>query len=140
MKKALTSKRLWSTIAKNALLQATFLLLFGFAAWAQQTIHGRVLDDKGNPLTGATITVKGTNNTTQTDGQGNFTISAPSASSRLVVSFVGYESKEVATSSGGNTNVTLTQASGNMGEVVVIGYGTQRKSDLTGAISSVSAK
>ncbi|MEO8110735.1 MAG: TonB-dependent receptor [Ginsengibacter sp.] len=140
MKRKLTNNRPWRKAAKYMLLQAVFLLLLGFSAFAQVSIQGRISDDKGIALPGATVQVKGTSNTTQTDQQGNFILSAPSASSRLLVSFVGYESKEVAVNSKGNTSITLTPTSGNLGEVVVIGYGTQRKSDLTGAISSISAK
>lgn len=139
MKKTLTPKRLWGMTARHLLLQATFLLLV-FDAVAQQSIHGKILDDKGNPLTGASIQVKGTKNTKLADGQGNFTINAPSASSVLVFSFVGLEPKEVTVGNYNTINVTLSPANTNMGEVVVVGYGTQRKSDLTGAISSVSAK
>src|SRR4051812_30727175 len=116
------------------------LLLFSFSAFAQQSIKGKVSDDKGNLLSGATIQVKGTNQATQTNQQGNFTISVPSASSVLQISFVGFEQKEVVVINQNNINITLNPTSANAGEVVVIGYGTQRKSDLTGAISSVSAK
>src|ERR1051325_6587160 len=104
MKRKPTHSRPWGTTVKYMLLQAVFLLLLGFSASAQVSIHGKISDEKGTPLSGATIQVKGTNNTTKTDVQGNFTISAPSASSQLVVSFVGYESKEVTANSGGNTN------------------------------------
>ncbi|MEO6733826.1 MAG: TonB-dependent receptor [Ferruginibacter sp.] len=140
MKRRLTNNRPWRSTAKYLLLQAAFLLLLGFSAFAQVSIKGKISDEKGSPLSGATVQVKGTGNTTQTDQQGNFTVSAPKASSRLMVSFVGFESKEVAVSSQGNTNITLTPTGGNLGEVVVIGYGTQRKSDLTGAVSSISVK
>lgn len=129
----------WERLAKSLLLHATFLL-FGFAAFAQQSIQGKISDEKGNPLNGATVQVKGTNETTKTDQQGNFTLIVPSASSKLVISFIGFESKEVTAPTQGNINVTLVQASASMGEVVVVGYGTQKKSDLTGAISSISAK
>ena len=141
MKRRLTNNQPWRSTAKYLLLQAAFLLQFGFSAFAQVSIHGKISDEKGSPLSSATIQVKGTNNTTQTDQQGNFTISTPSASSVLVVSFVGYQSKEVTVGKRNNININLAvSANSNLGEVVVVGYGTQRKSDLTGAVSSISAK
>jgi TonB-linked SusC/RagA family outer membrane protein len=139
MKKLLTTKWVWGITAKNSLLQAAFLLL-SFSAFAQQSIHGKILDDKGNPLSGATVQVKGTNQITQTNQNGDFSLNAPSSSSKLVFSFTGFAPKEITVGNQSNINVTLEQANATMGEVVVVGYGTQRKSDLTGAVSSVSAK
>lgn len=126
--------------SKKSVLLVAFLLLFGFSASAQSSIHGKISDEKGNPIPGATVQVKGMNKSVSTDQQGNFTLSVPSASSILVVSFIGYESKDIAVLNQRSINVTLVPAFVNMGEVVVVGYGTQKKSDLTGAISSVSAK
>jgi len=128
------------TAAPKFLLQSVFLLLFSYSSFAQQSISGKISDEKGDPVYGASVQVKGTNRIVSTDQQGNFTLSAPSASSRLVVTFVGYDSKEVAVGSRTSINVSLVRANASMGEVVVVGYGTQRKSDVTGAISSVSAK
>lgn len=140
MKKKPMPIEAWRPIAKFMLLKTVFLLLLGFSAFAQVSIHGKISDEKGIPLSNATIKVKNTSNSTQTDQRGNFTITAPSTSSRLVVSYVGYETIEVVASSKGNTNITLTSESGNAGEVIVVGYGSQRKSDVTGAVSSISAK
>jgi TonB-linked SusC/RagA family outer membrane protein len=135
--------RAWTpkwTAAPKFFLQSVFLLLFTYSSFAQQSITGRISDEKGDPVSGATVQVKGTNRTVSTDQQGNFTLSVPSVSSTLVVTFVGYDLKEVAVGNRTSINVSLVRANANMGEVVVVGYGTQRKSDLTGAISSVSAK
>jgi TonB-linked SusC/RagA family outer membrane protein len=140
MKSKLTGNRAWGMTAKKSLLQVAFLLLLGFCAFAQVSIHGKILDEKGNPLSGATVQVKGTNQFTQTDQNGDFSLNAPSSSSRLVFSFTGYTPKEITVGNHSNVNVTLDPANATMGEVVVVGYGTQKKSDLTGAISSVSAK
>lgn len=139
MKKVLTPKRAWGTIAKT-LLQTAFFLLLSSSLFAQQTVQGRISDDKGTPLSGATVQVKGTATSARTNEQGTFSLSVPSASSVLVISFVGHEPKEIAIKNQSTVNVSLVPANATMGEVVVIGYGTQRKSDLTGAISSVSAK
>ena len=140
MKKNLKANGVWGITAKKWLLQTAFFLLFSFSAFAQQSINGKITDEKGTPLSGATVQVKGTNKSVITDQQGNFTLSVPSASSVLVVSFVGHEPIEVAVGNKSSINLTLAPASASMGEVVVVGYGTQKKSDLTGAISSVSAK
>src|SRR5438132_1465956 len=94
MKKVLTPKRVLGMTVKTMLLQVAFLLL-GFAAFAQVSIHGKILDDKGNPLSGATVQLKGTNQFTQTDQKGDFSLNAPSSSSRLVFSFTGYLPKEI---------------------------------------------
>src|SRR2546423_2047355 len=107
MKKMHTPKKVLGIAAKNWLLQAAFLLL-GFAAFAQQSIHGKILDDKGSPLSRATIQVKGANQTTQTDQQGNFTLSVPSTSSKLIVSMVGYKKLEVPVD--GKTELTISLA------------------------------
>lgn len=141
MEKNLRHNWSWDVIAKILLLQSGFTLLLSFSASAQQGIHGKIFDEKGNPLPGATVQVKGTKQVTQTDQKGEFSANAPSASSRLVFSFTGYLAKEVTVGKqSDNINVTLEPANTSMGEVVVVGYGTQKKSDLTGAISSVSAK
>ncbi|MET0638276.1 MAG: TonB-dependent receptor [Chitinophagaceae bacterium] len=119
----------------------SLLLLLSTVTFAQnKTISGKVVDS-GGPVIGASVTVKGsTNSGTVTDANGNFSLSVPSAATTLVISSVGYESSEVAIT--GNTlSVTITKAAaGNLDEVVVVGYGTQRKSVVTGSISSVRAK
>src|SRR3954465_5862497 len=123
--RALTPR--WTAVPKF-LLQSVFLLFLTYSSFAQQSIGGKISDEKGEPVPGATVQVKGTNRTVSTDQQGNFTLSAPSASSKLVVSFVGYEPKEIAVASKSIMNVSLVRANANKGEVVVVGYGTQRKS------------
>jgi TonB-linked SusC/RagA family outer membrane protein len=102
-----------------------------------QTVKGTVTAD-GQPLPGATILEKGTTNGTSTDFDGNYSINAD-ASSTLVFSYVGYATQEVAVGNQTAINVALV-ADNKLDEIVVIGYGTQRKSDLTGSVSSVSAE
>src|SRR4051794_31425417 len=135
--RALTPR--WTAVPKFLLL-SVFLLFLTYSSFAQQSIGGRISDEKGEPVPGATVQVKGTNRSVSSDQQGNFHLSVPSASSRLVVTFVGFEAKEIAVGSKSTINISLMRANASMGEVVVVGYGTQRKSDLTGAISTVSAK
>lgn len=109
-------------------------------AWAQNTITGTVTDVKdGQPIPGVNVTIKGTNTAVQTDNSGKFKINAPSTSVILVFSSVGYSTREVSGSQG-NFAVTLVQANQQLNEVVVIGYGTARKKDLTGAVTVVTSK
>ncbi|PWH84622.1 TonB-dependent receptor [Algibacter marinivivus] len=102
-----------------------------------QTVNGTVTAD-GQPLPGATVLIKGTTTGTSTDFDGNFTINAE-ALSTLVISYVGYSTKEVLVGNQTQINVTLEQDN-KLDEVVIIGYGSQRKSDLTGSVSSVSGE
>ncbi|TXG39879.1 TonB-dependent receptor [Seonamhaeicola maritimus] len=113
------------------------MILFCMAMSSAQTVKGTVTAD-GQPLPGATVIIKGTTTGTSTDFDGNYTINAD-ASSTLVFSYVGYSSQEVVVGSQTTINIELL-ADNKLDEVVVIGYGTQRKSDLTGSVSSVSAE
>jgi TonB-linked SusC/RagA family outer membrane protein len=103
------------------------------------TVKGKVSDSKGEPLPGVTVKVTGTNNATTTDVNGNYSLNAP-ANSELTFSFVGYTTQVDRVGSSGILNVSLADKVGSLNEVVVVGYGTQKKSVVTGSISSVSAK
>lgn len=132
--------------AKPNSFRSFFLLLFcGFylplQIFAQntQTVTGRITEENGAGLSGVTVTVKGTNNRTVSDAQGNFSISAP-ANGSLVFSYVGYETKDVNINNQGAINVSLSSLSTSLTQVVVVGYGTQRRATVTGAIANVSGK
>ena len=104
------------------------------------TVNGKIVDENGEPLPGATVIQKGTSNGTITNNDGNFSLSVPSDAT-LVVSFVGYKSIEVTV--GGKTelgNITLVSELTELDQVVVIGYGTQRKVDLTGSVAIVDTE
>ncbi|NIM35571.1 MAG: SusC/RagA family TonB-linked outer membrane protein [Hydrotalea flava] len=118
-----------------------FLALFSTAAFAQtKVITGKVTDSKdGSPVAGATVVVKGTQYGTQTGPDGTFKLNAPADSKKLVISSLNFNTQEIAIT-GGTINVSLTPSADQLGDVVVIGYGTARKNDLTGALSSVKAK
>jgi TonB-linked SusC/RagA family outer membrane protein len=103
-------------------------------------IRGKVTSSNGEPLPGATVVVKGTSNGTVTDMEGSYTLRLPEASGALVISFVGFTSKEVSINNQSIINISLSPDIQSLNEVVVVGYGTQKKSDITGAISSISAK
>lgn len=103
-------------------------------------ITGVVTDEAGLPLIGVTVKVKGTGIGQTTDGEGKFRINAPTANSTLVISYVGYASQEIALAGRTEITVQLKQAAtGSLSEVVVVGYGSQRRATVTGAISSVNA-
>jgi len=102
-------------------------------------ITGKITGETGEPLSGVSITVKGTTNGTSTDNNGNFTLTVPEKG-RLVVSYIGYESQEVAINNQSVINVKLSTAKKVMDEVVVIGYGQATKRDLTGSIVKIEGK
>lgn len=121
-------------------LYALLLLFFlSGTTFGQQTmtVSGRVTGANDESLGGVSVQVKGGNTGTATDENGNYTIQVPS-NVTLVFSFVGYESKEISVGNQPTINVHLEQDLASLGEVMIIGYGTQKKSDLTGAISSIS--
>jgi TonB-linked SusC/RagA family outer membrane protein len=101
------------------------------------TVTGTVKDETGSPLPGVSIMIKGTNQGTVTDVQGKFTLTVPSDQSILVLSFLGYKPLEVNVDGQTNLTIALTPDSQTLNEVVVVGYGTQEKRDVTGAVSSV---
>ena len=112
------------------------------AASAQESIKvsGKVTDNNGAPLVGVTVTVKGTKNSVVSGADGAFSISVPGASSVLVFSYVGYQGQESPVGSQTVFEVRLAQSSANMNEVVVVGYGTQKKREITSAITRVDAE
>jgi len=124
---------------KQLLLKLLFcplLLLMSLSTFAQSAITGKVTDEKGNPFPGITIIIKGTSRGTNSDAYGNYKINAGSAAV-LVFSAVGYAKQEITVGSKTVINVTMTEDLQQLNEVVVVGYGTQKRKDLTGSISSV---
>lgn len=121
------------------LLLSLCIILLGAPVFAQQqnTVRGTVLDEKGAPLPGVSIKVKGTGLGTVTSASGKFTINADKGTV-LVFSFVSYASQAYTVNSQQQVQIKLIPVSSNLNEVVVIGYGTQKKATLTGAVSSVN--
>ncbi|SHH65948.1 TonB-linked outer membrane protein, SusC/RagA family [Chryseolinea serpens] len=103
------------------------------------TVTGQVTDTDGQALPGSNVVVKGTNNGVTTDSDGKFTLSVPNEESVLVISFIGYASQEVVVGSQTTIHVIMVPELQSLNEVVVVGYGTQRKQDVTGSISSIKA-
>jgi TonB-linked SusC/RagA family outer membrane protein len=126
-------------LLKRCALVLLFLLT-GMLAFSQTTpITGKVLDEKGQPIPGASIRVKGTNIATVSSATGDFSITAaPNAT--ITVTYVGYTAKETAVNNQKNVSISLSPSSSELSEVVVVGYGTQKKVNLTGSVASVSSE
>ena len=106
----------------------------------QQAITGTITDENGTPLPGANILEKGTTNGTQADFDGNFSIEVADENATLVVSYIGFATKEVRVSGQASLSVILEDSAAGLDEVVVVGYGTQKKSSLTSAISTMEGE
>ncbi len=122
-------------------LIGSIILLLGNTCFAQnKTISGTITDQANTPIEGATITVKGTNVSTVTNTKGFFSLSAPASDNIiLTLSHVGFEPLEYSPGSEVDIRTSLKPTGSNLGEVVVVGYGSRRKQSLTGAVSTVSA-
>jgi TonB-linked SusC/RagA family outer membrane protein len=103
-------------------------------------VSGTITDQDGQPLPGASVVEKGTDNGTQSDFDGNFSIDVANSNAILVVSYIGFASKEIPVNGQSNLIVTLEESTAGLDEVVVIGYGTVVKKDLTGAVASFDEK
>lgn len=118
------------------------LLLLPFLTLAQQTltVEGTVTDQDGQPLPGASVVVQGSTNGTQTDFDGNFILSDVPADGVLEVSYLGFTTQDIPVDGQTSLSVSLQEDTQALDEVVVVGYGTQRKADLTGSITTVSSE
>ena len=106
----------------------------------QLTLTGVVTDANGDPLPGVTVAIKGTSQGTATDANGAFSLQVPNENAVLVFSYIGFNTQEIPVGNRRTINVSLLESSRELEEVIVIGYGTVRKSDLAGSVSSVSNK
>ncbi len=105
----------------------------------EKIVSGTVKDEKGNPLSGVSVVIKGTNKGTSTDADGHFTIEA-NEGNLLEFSFVGYKNKSISVGNNNTLSIVMEIEATVGNEVVIVGYGTQKKSDLTGSVSSVQSK
>ena len=115
------------------------LCLLPMGAWAQGVVKGIVNDEAGDPIIGATVKVVGTNTGAITDMDGKFSVNAAS-NAQLSVSYVGYVTQKVNVAGKSNLVITMKEDAQSLSDVVVIGYGVQKKSDLTGAVASVKGE
>ena len=122
-------------------LLGLFILFFAISkTHAQKTIKGNVTDKADTSIMpGVTVMLKGSSVATQTDSKGNYTIQVPDVNAILVFSFVGKTPKEISVGNQSEINISLIDDTALLNEVVVIGYGSQRKKDLTGSVASVSS-
>src|SRR5580692_7104423 len=133
----MTIKRLLANTATTLLL----CVLFTQTSFAQtKTITGKVTDDKGLPVSGATVVARGSKSGTSTDALGAFHITVPSGTTTLVISSIGYGQRDVDVSSSTDVTVALTASTSSLNEVVVIGYGSTRRADVVGAVATVRSK
>jgi len=130
--------------SKRLLPSAILLLLSSFLitqlnAQTKQ-VSGQVKDTRGQAVEGASVVVTGSLTGTTTNHEGRFTLNVPQAATSLTISAVGYITQEVPITAGGAVDVTLQESTSNLSEVVVVGYGTVRRRDVTGAVATVQAK
>ena len=117
-----------------------FAFVFLNANAQQNSVSGKVTDQTGNPLVGATVTIRGTQNSTVTDSSGMFQLgSITEKNPVLVVSYVGYQSQQFPLNGQQNPTISLTHLPNSLNEVVVVGYGVQRKRDVTGATATLKS-
>ncbi len=133
-----------NVLNKNGFWLVAFLLCLGVnPAYSQNgrvQISGSVVSEANEALPGVNVLFKGSSQGTVTNANGSYTIDAPNANGTLVFSYIGYATKEIPIANQRVINVTLLADTKALTEVVVVGYGTQKRSDLTGAISSISAQ
>ena len=126
---------MWQRFLLLALMAVTSTVAF-----AQGRVSGKVVDVTGEAVIGASVTVKGTSNGSVTDVNGNYTVQNVPQGATLVFSYVGYRTQNIAVAGQSQINVTLEEDKQMLDEVVVVGYGVQRKSDVTGALTRVGEK
>lgn len=125
---------------KNIRIALTLFLLLFAVGMSAQTITGTVKDQTGESIIGATVKEKGASQGAVTDLDGNFQLKLTGKSGQIVVSYIGMKTKTVNVSGKSTVDITLEEESTSLNDVVVIGYGTMKKKDLTGSVASVSAK
>ena len=132
-------KKLNERTKKAKGLIVLLICLLAMGANAQETISGKVMNESGEALIGVTVTVQGTNTGTVTDFDGNFSLQA-SPDAVLEISYIGYKKQTIPLNGQRNINVSLGVDAEVLDEVVVIGYGSVKKSDVTGSVSSVKSE
>lgn len=131
-----------SGLSKSFFLLCLILFLIGSVAFSQNKLHvtGIVQSDQNVPLSGVSVNIKGSNAGSLTDKNGHFSIDVPDTKSTLIFSYVGYTTQTMAIGSKTYFPITLVSANKELGEVVVVGYGTQKKSSLTSSIATIKGQ
>jgi len=132
----------YSIASRRNVLLILLFNLFAIFSFGQNNfpVSGKVTDNGNSPLQGVTVQVKGAKIVAATNADGTFSINAPSGNSVLVFSSIGFTSKEISIDNKGQVNVTLSTADNSMDQVVVIGYGSVKKKDVTGAVTGINEK
>ncbi|HEY0174908.1 MAG TPA: TonB-dependent receptor [Pedobacter sp.] len=125
---------------KKKILYVLFLLFCSYTAVAQTTLSGTVKDAQGITLPGVSVKIKGTSIGAVTDNDGKYILKNAPQNATLVFIYIGYKTKEIATNGKPVLNVSLEEDANGLDEVVVVGYGTQKKSTMTGAVSQIGAE
>jgi len=137
-------RKLLSPLRRSYFILSVLVVLAGFNganAYAQnKTVSGKITDEVGEPLPGVNVIEKGTTNGTVSDADGNYKLSVASSESVLVFSFVGTVSQQITVGSQSEITVKLSSDASTLSEVVVMGYGTQEKKDVTGSVASVKSE
>jgi len=129
------------TFLRGVLTMLTMVLLLGNQVYAQgRTVTGRVTDNTGGGLPGVSIQIKGTQRGTNSDVEGRYSLTDVPANATLVYSFIGYVSQEIAVGNRSTVDINMSDDTKALEEVVVIGYGTAKRKDLTGAVTQISSK
>ena len=139
-KNQVTEKLLSGTNVLRRLMFLALMALCTSGAWAQKQVSGTVVDAAGEAIIGASVMVKGTTTGTVTDLEGNFVLQNVPENGSVVISYVGYRTQTIAAAGKGQINVILEEDKQLLDEVVVVGYGVQRKTDVTGALTRVGEK
>jgi TonB-dependent starch-binding outer membrane protein SusC len=127
--------------SKNiAILVIAFFVFKGLTAQGQTLIKGKVTDNNGQPLAKVTVSVKGTPSTVVTDNDGNFSLNVPNTKATLVITYVGFQSQQLVVGDQSNLEIRLVQLNASLNEVIVTGYGTQKKREITSAITRIDAE
>jgi hypothetical protein len=130
----------WSQKVTLVLFSIMSCLLFSLGASAQVKVTGTVTDTTGEALTGVAVRIKGTQGGSTTDVKGQFSLTVPDANSVLVLSYIGFTTLEVPLNGQTAVRIRLKSSNASLQEIVVTGYGTQKKESITGAISTVTSK
>src|SRR5689334_4886236 len=131
----------FSNVRTKQPVTLALLLLLAQIVYGQVSVQGKITDyNSNNPLTGVSVTEKGTSNGTTTNSDGVFVITVKDQQSVLVVSYVGYSAQEIPVGSKTSIDLRLAPASGQLNEVVVVGYGTLRRKEVTSAVATVNAE
>lgn len=121
------------------MLSFTFVLMTTYSFGQKRTVHGNVVDETKEPLIGVTVQVKGTTQGTVTDIDGNYSLQVDNPNATLIFSYIGYKKQDISLKSRSVVNVTMKTDSEILDDVVVVGYGTQKRLSVTGSVSSVNA-